>query len=233
MNCRPSSPRHLRSNLTLLLNRVNPGISVVSYDMSATILWGGRMTLRMSMEDRLQPCIGQNVHIPLHCSLPAAGWSAFYNTVSHKIEFRWFDYQYSYPSKYPHLVIPTGGPVDRKLSLCHLDRSGEIWHTSKTDFPTSDYVLRSKWHTGTTLRYITGNTVRSGKGELPRLNYSRIWNESARKRKTCRQNFTPESFSFLHWIFLFFCHAFGEFHILCNFSAQEKIFRHWFPVRLS
>ena len=30
------------------------------------------------------------------------------------------------PQKYPHLVIPTGGPVDRKLSLCHLDRSGEI-----------------------------------------------------------------------------------------------------------
>ena len=137
-------------------------------------------------------------------------------TLSFRPEVRW--------TGNSHFVISTVGPVDR---------SGEIWHTSKTDFPTSDYVLRSKWHTGTTLRYITGNTVRSGKGELPRLNYSRIWNESARKRKTCRQNFTPESFSFLHWIFLFCCHAFGEFYILCNFSAQEKFFRHWFPVRLS
>ena len=37
-----------------------------------------------------------------------------------------FDLLNGYPQKYPHLVILTGGPLDRELSLCHLDRSGEI-----------------------------------------------------------------------------------------------------------
>ena len=40
-----------------------------------------------------------------------------------------FDLLNDYPPRYPHLVILTGGPLDRELSLCHLDRrsGGPEW----------------------------------------------------------------------------------------------------------
>ena len=42
-------------------------------------------------EHRFQSRIGQDIDIPLHYSLPAFDWSAFYNTVSHNNKFKILD----------------------------------------------------------------------------------------------------------------------------------------------
>ena len=114
-----------------------------------------------------------------------------------------------YPEKYPHLVIPTGGQVDRKLSLCHLDRKscGPEWRDLTyfknrfLDFGLCPPLEMTYSDSFTDRHYITGNTVRDGKDILPRLNYSRIGNGSARKRKTlaggCRFFFFLKFFRFL------------------------------------
>ena len=53
MNSVPSVPVHRRSSLTLLFSGVKPGISVVEYSISDTILLSGSTTLRKSIRTSL------------------------------------------------------------------------------------------------------------------------------------------------------------------------------------
>ena len=120
-----------------------------------------------------------------------------------------------YPQKYPHLVILTGGPLDRELSLCHLDRSGEIWHTSRTDFPTSDCVLRSKWHTATVLRIYRVQYSPRRQGYIA---YAKLFKDRERECKK-KKNVQAE---FHAWKFFFFC--IGFFFFFATLSENITFF---------